>query len=84
MHSRFLHAALVAALLLAGVGVAGADQPNSDPQAVPQGKPDPTLTPREITEREQEYLAALKKCEPLAEKERKTCVEGVKQKYGLM
>jgi hypothetical protein len=47
-------------------------------------KPDPTLTPREITEREQEYLAALKKCEPLQERARQDCIKALKARYGLM
>lgn len=80
---------LVCAAGLLMSGMAAADraqtQPQSDPMApVADTKPDPTLTPREITEREQEYLAALRKCEPLAERRWQNCIKAVKNKYGLM
>jgi hypothetical protein len=78
---------LLTGLLL--VGMAGADQIHTQPQADPKAPvvdntPDPTLTPRDITEREQEYLSALKVCEPLLEAERQNCIKAVKGKYGLM
>lgn len=77
---------LIAGAIAAAVacGSVSADQPRTDPQAPVVDKPDATLTPRDMNEREQEYLAALKKCEPLAEKERQTCVNAVKSKHGLM
>lgn len=72
---------LAAALSMAA---ALADQPRTDPQAPVVDKPDATLTPRDMTEREQEYFSALKKCEPLAEKQRQECVNALKSKYGVM
>ena len=74
-------AGLAAALACGGVL---ADQPRTDPQAPVVDKPDPTLTPRDMNEREQEYLAALNKCESLPEADRQNCVKTVKSKYGLM
>jgi hypothetical protein len=79
--------AVAAGLAIAGMAIA--DQlpthPMQDGQAPPiAGKPDPTLTPREISEREQEYLAALKKCEPLEESQRQECINALRGKYGLM
>lgn len=69
-------------------GVALADQIYTQPQNgqnPPVAEmPDPTLTPREISEREQEYFAALKRCEPLAEKLRQDCIKSIQSKYGLM
>lgn len=35
-------------------------------------------------QREQEYLAALKKCEPLAGAEKQKCIEAAKKKLGQM
>jgi hypothetical protein len=61
-----------------------ADQPRTDPQAPVADKPDATLTPRDMTEREQEYFSALKKCEPLAEQQRQECAKALKSKYGVM
>lgn len=89
MLNEFALRSLVCAAGLLLSGMAAADQlqtqPQSDPRApVADTKPDPTLTPREITEREQEYLAALRKCEPLAEGQRQNCIKAVKNKYGLM
>lgn len=61
-----------------------ADQPRTDPTAVVTDKPDPTLTPRDLNEKEQDYLAALKKCEALAEMERRDCAAKVKSRHGSM
>jgi hypothetical protein len=88
MLTRMITAALAVAAGLAIAGMAIADQlptlPTQEGQAPIAGKPDPTLTPREISEREQEYLAALKKCEPLEESRRQECINALKSKYGLM
>ena len=35
-------------------------------------------------QREQEYMAALKKCEPLAGAEKQKCIEAAKKKLGQM
>ena len=86
MLSKTMGSLVCMAALLAGAA-AFADQiqtqPNGQSQPLAE-KPDPTLTPQEISEREQEYLAALKKCEPLAEGMRQDCINTVKSKYGLM
>lgn len=84
MKQRVLYLAAAAALLAAGAPPALADQPQTDPNAVVTEKPDPTLTPRDMNEREQEYLAALRKCESLAEAERRKCAQQVKSKHGVM
>ena len=88
LHEIALRSFMAAAGLLMS-GMVGADQVQTQPQADPKApvvdnKPDPTLTPRDISEREQEYLSALKVCEPLAEGERQNCIKAVKNKYGLM
>lgn len=75
--------ALAAAALVAATPTM-ADQPRTDPKAVVTDKPDPTLTPRDLNEKEQDYLAALRKCEALAEMERRECAAKVKSRYGLM
>jgi len=82
MTGNYLKAGAIAAIL--ACGSVYADQPRTDPQAPVVDKPDATLTPRDMSEREQEYFAALKKCEPLAEKERQACARAAKSKHGLM
>ena len=88
MLTRTIAAPLAVAAGLAIADMAIADQVPTRPQegSPPPvaGKPDPVLTPLEISEREQEYLAALKKCEPLAESQRQKCINALKGKYGLM
>jgi len=75
-----------AGFLAAGVSLA--DQIHTEPQNGQNSPvaemPDPTLTPRDINEREQEYLAALKQCEPLAEDLRQDCIKSIQSKYGVM
>jgi hypothetical protein len=39
---------------------------------------------KDQAQREQEYLAALKKCEPLAGTEKDKCIEAAKKKLGQM
>jgi hypothetical protein len=82
MKSQLLGAAVLAIALPWGPALA--DQPQRDPQSTAVEKPDPTLTPRDMNEREQEYFAALRKCEGLAENERQECVKAVKAEYGVM
>ena len=38
----------------------------------------------DLTEKEQEYLSALKKCEPLTGSDKENCIESAKQKHGQM
>jgi hypothetical protein len=79
--------ACAAGMLSGGVAIAGPlpGQPQDGQEPPLAGKPDdPPLTPREVNEREQQYLAALKKCEPLPEKKRQDCINSVKARYGLM
>ena len=38
----------------------------------------------DVSQREQEYLAALKKCEPLAAGEKQKCIDAAKKRFGQM
>jgi hypothetical protein len=40
--------------------------------------------PQDQAQREQEYMAALKKCEPLAGAEKQKCIDAAKKKLGQM
>lgn len=76
---------MLVAILIGAVALpAFADQPQTDPKAVVTDKPDPTLTPREMNEKEQDYLSDLKKCEGLADEERRKCAAAVKARHGMM
>jgi hypothetical protein len=40
--------------------------------------------PTDASKKEQEYLAALKKCEPLAGDDKQKCIDAAKKKFGQM
>lgn len=74
--------------LFAGVGtsalaqnVKSGEQPNADAATNPQPA-DPAAGGATDSKSEQEYLAALKKCEPLTGSDKTTCSENAKKKYG--
>lgn len=84
---RVVLLACAAGMLSGGVAIADRlpGQAGDGQEPPPAVNPDsPPLTPREVNEREQQYLAALKECEPLPEKKRQDCVNSVKARYGLM
>jgi len=63
--------AVAFALSLSGLAFAADEQPAGQPSADP-------------AQREQEYQAALKKCDPLAAAEKQKCIDAAKKKYGQM
>ena len=76
--------------LFAGVGtsavaqnVTAGDQPNADAATNPQPA-DPAAGGATASKREQEYLAALKKCEPLIGADKTKCVDTAKKKHDQM
>ena len=83
---RLVLLACAAGVLSGGVAIADPlpGQAQDGQEAPPVNPDSPALTPREVNEREQQYLAALKKCEPLPEKKRQDCINSVKARYGLM
>jgi len=70
----------------------GADEKTQDQPAAPKmqnekGSPatqDPAGTPAELSKQDQEYLAALKKCEGAQDAARQKCIEQAKSKYNHM
>ena len=71
------------ALTLSGFAAAAdKDQSSQKPQA--QQPADPAAGGATASQSEQEYLAALKKCEPLASAEKTKCIDAAKKKYGQM
>jgi len=78
-------------LAINGFAVAqdAASQPNTEQSAKPatqeqDTQAQPTGQSGDISAKEQEYLAALKKCESLSGNEKTTCVEKAKKKLGEM
>ena len=72
--ATFTAAAL--ALALGGLAYA-AEEPAGQSPSAQQGQDD-------TAQRQQQYQAALKKCEPLAGAEQQKCIENAKRKYGQM
>jgi hypothetical protein len=71
------------ALTLSGFAAAADKDPNAQqPQA--QQPADPAAGGSTASQRDQEYLAALKKCEPLTGAEKTKCVDVAKKKFGQM
>jgi Flp pilus assembly protein TadD len=72
-------AACMLALAMNGFAVA-ADEPRTTQQA-PQAQPGQS---GDVSAKEQEYVAALKKCESLSGSQQTKCIETAKKKLGLM
>jgi hypothetical protein len=71
------------AVSLSGFAVAAENDKNTQqPQA--QQPADPAAGGATASQRDQEYLAALKKCEPLSGTEKTKCVDAARKKYGQM
>lgn len=79
--SRLLSTLSAGVLAFALSGFAFAAQEGQAGQQQPQAQPSPG---GEAAQREQEYLAALKKCEPLAAAEKQKCIEAAKKRFGQM
>ncbi|MBI3527896.1 MAG: hypothetical protein HY067_07995 [Betaproteobacteria bacterium] len=83
--SKLLTMLTAAALALTLSGFAAAadkDQNSQQPQA--QQPADPAAGGATASQRDQEYLAALKKCEPLTGTDKTKCVDAARKKYGQM
>ena len=77
--------------LFAGVGtsaiaqnVTADTQPNAGADSTAQQPADPAAAGATASQRDQEYQAALKKCEPLTGAEKTKCVDAAKKKSGQM
>ena len=79
-----LLSAAVLALTLSGIATA-ADGDQKDSQQPGARQPDdPAAGGATVSKREQEYLAALKKCEEMAGSDKSTCIDTARKKYGQM
>lgn len=71
------------ALTLSGFAAAAdKDQNSQQPQA--RQPADPAAGGATASQRDQEYLAGLKKCEPLTGADKTKCVDAARKKYGQM
>ena len=59
-------------------------QPAISEKATTQQPGDPAAGGATVSQQEQEYLAALKKCEPLSGADKTKCVDAAKKKHGQM
>ena len=78
-----LLSAAVLALTLSGVATAADNDQKSKQPGVEQPD-DPAAGGATVSKREQEYLAALKKCEPMAGADKSKCIDTAKKRYGQM
>ena len=77
-----IFATSVLALSLSGIACAGDEKARDQPG-------DPTMQhqgsfPAELSKQDQEYLAALKKCEGIQDAAKQKCIEELKRKYNWM
>ena len=77
-----LTAAALAMTLSGFAAAADKDMGNKEPQA--QQSADPAAGGATASQRDQEYLALLKKCELLTAADKTKCVDTAKKKYGQM
>ena len=71
------------ALTLGGFAAA-ADKDQNSPQPQAQQPADPAAGGATTSQHEQEYLAALKKCEPMTGADKTKCIDAAKKKHGQM
>jgi hypothetical protein len=73
------------ALTLAMSGfVYAADEPQPATQGQPRAEQSQPGQTGDTAKREQEYLTALKQCEPLSGADKQKCIDAAKKKYGEM
>lgn len=75
--------AAVLALTLSGIANAAENDQNSQQPGVQQPN-DPAAGGATVSQREQEYLATLKKCEQMTGTDKTKCFDTAKKKYGQM
>ena len=80
--SNMLSAGAVALTLSGFAAAADTDKNTQQPQT--QQPADPAAGGAIASQREQEYLVALKKCEPLTGTDKTRCVDATRKKYGQM
>ena len=75
--------ATVLALTLSGIATAADNDRNSQQPGVQQPD-DPAAGGATVSQREQEYLATLKKCEQMAGADKSKCFDTARKKFGQM
>jgi hypothetical protein len=78
-----LTALFAAGALAAGSSVFAAEQNQNRAQDPSQPK-DQTIDPAEQTKQDQDYLAAIKKCDQQSGAEKQKCIDKVQEKYNRM
>jgi hypothetical protein len=83
--SRLIGTFTAAALALVMSGFAyAADEPQPTTQGQPRAEQSQPAQSGDTAKREQEYLTALKRCEPLAGADKQKCIDAAKKKYSEM
>jgi hypothetical protein len=71
------------ALAASGLSLAADENQGQQPPGTPKAQ-EPTGAPAEQSKQEQDYLAALKKCDGLEDSAKQKCVNEAKQKHNRM
>jgi sugar phosphate permease len=83
--SKLIGMILAGALAFAVSGFAyAADEPQPATQGQPRAEQSQPAQSGDTAKREQEYLTALKRCEPLSGADKQKCIDAAKKKYGEM
>jgi len=83
--SKLIVTLTAGALAFAMSGFAyAADEPPPGTQGQPRAEQSQPAQSGDTAKREQEYLTALKRCEPLSGADKQKCIDAAKKKYGEM
>jgi sugar phosphate permease len=83
--SKLIGMIIAGALAFAVSGFAyAADEPQPATQGQPRAEQSQPAQSGDTAKREQEYLTALKRCEPLSGADKQKCIDAAKKKYGEM
>jgi hypothetical protein len=83
--SKLIGTIIAGALAFAVSGFAyAADEPQPATQGQPRAEQSQPAQSGDTAKREQEYLTALKRCEPLSGADKQKCIDAAKKKYGEM
>ena len=79
-----LTAGAAALVLTSGISIAADEHPEPRSTAAQPGDPAPVMTAPEQQKQDDEYMAALKKCDPLTGGQKQKCVDAAHKKFNRM
>jgi len=79
-----LTAGAAALVLTSGISCAADEHPEPRSTANQPGSPGPVMTAPEQAKQDEEYMAALKKCDSLTSGQKKKCVDAAQKKFNRL